>query len=532
MKSLIQPQTAYNPYDLLRVYTYYRTLLGSILLLMFYGHVADKVLGQDQPDLFLYTCIAYTAINAINLVVLLRVQVSPSQKQLFALLLLDNVTTILLVHSSGGASSALSYLLLIAAAAGGMILRRRLAFFLAALASLAVIAESLYRLITDSIGDATSVFFNAGTLGAFIFISTIIFHYLALKIRTSNTEALNQALQAASAQQLAQQILARMRTGIVVLDKDNNISLFNQAAAKLLAFHAEVAPQLSQIPALASKVEHWQKTQQNPSPLLRDLVHNNDELKVNFAKLDPSDDSHTLIFLEDNRTITQHAQKLKLASLGRLTASIAHEIRNPLGAISHASQLLAEDSSLPPGDMRLIDIINTHTKRVNQIIENVLQLSRRRISEPQIIHLDEWLRKFIQDYSAHKDPKPLIDCITTGAIKAKFDQSQLHQVLTNLCDNGLRYSRPPQECAHLVIEAGVNNQQPFIKVIDFGAGISEEQAIHLFEPFFTTENTGSGLGLYICKELCEANQALISYTHTQEGLSCFHIQLAHPEKAL
>lgn len=532
MKSLAQSQIDHTPHNLLRVYTYYRTLLGSILLLMFYGHVADKVLGQDDASLFLYTTIAYTAFNALTLVVLLRIQLSPSQQQLFALLLLDIITIILLMHSSGGASSALGYLLLVAAAASGMLLPQRLAIFLAALASIALIVESLYRLLRNTIDDEANVFFTAGALGAFIFISTLIFQYLAAKIRISNTEAVNQALQAASAQQLAQQILARMRTGIVVLDKDNNISLFNHAAAKLLAFNNDVAPQLQQIPALASKVSHWQKTQENFSPLLRDIGRNNDELKVNFAKLDPSEDSHTLIFLEDNRAITQHAQKLKLASLGRLTASIAHEIRNPLGAISHASQLLAEDNKLPVGDLRLIDIINTHTKRVNQIIENVLQLSRRRLSEPQTIHLDEWLHKFIQDYSAHKNPQPLIDCIVSTTIKAKFDPSQLHQVLTNLCDNGLRYSKPPPGCAHLTIEAGVSNQQPFIKVIDFGAGVSEVQAVHLFEPFFTTENTGSGLGLYICKELCEANQALISYTHTQEGLSCFHIQLAHPEKAL
>lgn len=534
MKPLTPSYLDYNPYDLLRVYTYYRTLLGSLLLLMFYGHVADKVFGQDNPDLFLYTTIAYTAFNGVTLAVLLRVTLSPPQKQLFILLLIDNISIILLMHSSGGASSALGYLLLIAAAASGMLLRRRLAIFLAALASLGVIAESLYRVATNTIVDDANVFFAAGALGAFIFMSTIIFDYLTTKIQTSNTEALNQAHQAASAQQLSQQILERMRTGIVVLDKDNNISLFNHAAAKLLALENHNPPQLSQIPALEEKVIHWQKTQRNTVPLLRDVTHNNDEIKVNFAKLDANENSSTLIFLEDNRTITQHAQKLKLASLGRLTASIAHEIRNPLGAISHASQLLGEDNNLPASDMRLIDIINTHTKRVNQIIENVLQLSRRRIAQPQVIRLDVWLYKFVQDYTTLKseNTKPIIDCVISDSIMAKFDPSQLHQVLSNLCDNGLRYSTPPENCAPLVIEAGIYNQQPFIKVIDFGPGVIEEQAGHLFEPFFTTENTGSGLGLYICKELCEANQALISYTHTNEGLSCFHIQLAHPDKAL
>ncbi len=534
MKPFIPLPANYNPYELLRVYTYYRTLLGLTLLLMFEGQVASKVLGQDNPTIFFYTAAAYTLLNISTLIVLLRVKLSPSQKQLFALLLLDMAAIILLMHSSGGAPSALGYLLLIAAAAGGILLRSRTAIFLAALASLGVIAESAYRVVDNSIADNTNVFFSAGALGALIFITTIIFRYLTKKIHLSTAEAINQAIRAASVQQLAQQILERMRTGIMVLDKDNQISLYNNAAAKLLALDANTEPRLSSIPDLQEKVSRWQKTQLNPSPILSRINDGNDEVKVNFAKLDPGKDSHTLIFLEDNRAITQHAQQLKLASLGRLTASIAHEIRNPLGAISHASQLLSEDNALIPSNKRLVAIINSHTKRVNQIIENILQLSRRRIATPQNIHLDEWLPVFIADYSASKSEanKPAIDCLATDVIHAKFDVGQLQQVLTNLCDNGIRYSNPPEGCPDLVIEAGISNQQPFIKVIDFGEGISEENLTHLFEPFFTTENTGSGLGLFICKELCEANQALISYSQTHEKLSCFHIQLAHPDKVL
>jgi two-component system, NtrC family, sensor histidine kinase PilS len=524
----------YNPYELLRVYTYYRTLLGGVLFAMFFWHVSDKVLGQDNPAIFLYASAAYTLINFTTLVLMLRVKFTPSQKQLFTLLLLDIVAITLLMHSSGGATSALSYLLLIAAAASGMLLRSQIAIFLAAISSMAVMAESIYRILTNTLNDSANGLFSAGALGALIFISTIIFQYLTKKIRASNTEAINQAIRAASVQLLAQQILERMRTGIMVLDKDNQISLFNNSAAKLLALTDLRSPSLIDIPELHEKVTHWQKTQHNPSPLLRAKTNNNDEVKVNFARLESGVDSNTLIFLEDNRAITQQAQQLKLASLGRLTASIAHEIRNPLGAISHASQLLSEDGDLPQGDKRLAEIIHSHTKRVNQIIENVLQLSRRRIATPQNVCLDEWLPKFINDYLAGRSNKdrPIIECISANSINAKFDLGQLQQVLTNLCDNGLRYSKPPTGSSDLVLEAGVNNQQPFIKVIDFGPGISAENITHLFEPFFTTENTGSGLGLYICKELCEANQALISYTRTLEGLSCFHIQLAHPDKIL
>jgi len=536
MNSFTPISANYNPFELLRVYTYYRALLGIVLLGMFELQLAGKVLGSDNPSLFFYASVSYTLFNVLTLIILWRLRFSPSQKILFGLFLIEIATIILLMHSSGGAPNALGYLLLVAAAASGMLLRGQIAFFVAALATLAVIAESVYRTITGTLPDSSNTFFSAGVLGALIFISTVIFQYLTKKILTSNEEAISQASHAAHVQQLAQQIVERMRTGIMVLDKDNQITMFNNAAAKLLHLGNNKSPRLSGSPELQEKVEHWQKTQKNPSPILHADSDTADEVKVNFARLDQNENTHTLIFLEDNRVITQQAQQLKLASLGRLTASIAHEVRNPLAAISHASQLLSESSNIRTSDQRLVEIIHSHTKRVNQIIENVLQLSRRRISNPQTIRLDEWLPKFINDFSAGKSPneKPFIDCIATNPIQAKFDLGQLQQVLTNLCDNGLRYSNPPKDCPHLVLEAGIdiNTQQPFIKVIDFGDGISKENLVHLFEPFFTTENTGSGLGLYICKELCEANQALISYEHTQEGLSCFHLHLAHPDKSL
>jgi two-component system sensor histidine kinase PilS (NtrC family) len=536
MKAFSPISTNYNPFELLRVYTSYRTLLSLVLLIMFQGQLTPNVLGTHNPELFFYASVGYTIFNISTLVLLWRVHFLPSQKLLFGLFLIEIAAVVLLMHSSGGAANALGYLLLVAAAAGGMLLRGQIAFFLAALASIAVISETIYRALTDTLPNNSNAFFSAGVLGALIFISAIIFQYLTKKILVSNQEAQSQANHAAHIQKLAQQIVERMRTGIMVLDKNNQITMFNDAAAKLLRFGKNNSPQLGGSPELEEKVVHWQQTKKNPSPVLHADGDSNDEVKVNFAKLEQDQNMHTLIFLEDNRAITQQAQQLKLASLGRLTASIAHEIRNPLAAISHASQLLSEDSSLPPSDKRLVEIIGSHTKRVNQIIENILQLSRRRISNPQTIRLDEWLPKFVNDYSASKSAKEksFIDCIAADPIQAKFDLGQLQQVLTNLCDNGLRYSHPPANCPQLVLEAGIdsNTQQPFIKIIDFGDGISKENLAHLFEPFFTTENTGSGLGLYICKELCESNQALISYEHTHEGLSCFHIHLAHPDKTL
>ena len=541
----------YNPYDLLRIYTYYRALLGSVLLLMLQIEFSPKVLGNDNSDLFFYTSIAYTAINFVTLIVMWRLKYSPSQRKLFSSLLIDVIAIGLLMHASGGAVSGLGYLLLVAIAAGGIMLRERISFFLAAITTIVVLSEGAFRFLILS-QDNKSVF-ASGTLSALAFLTALLFQHLTKKIRLSYAEAEAQAAQAAHLQKLAQLIVERMRTGIVVLNKDLNIELCNQAALKLLGATNNTTEnmRLDRFPELYKKHQSWQRNASDHSPYLKFDGDTITEAKANFAYLDPGSSSDVLIFLEDVRSINQQAQQLKLASLGRLTASIAHEIRNPLGAISHASQLLGESEALPAGDHRLLDIINNHSKRVNQIIENILQLSRRRAAKPAQINLQQWVQSFIADYKSSKSNGHQLniqvrernigdapgnfeskDASSSTNLDAKFDTSQLQQVLTNLCDNGIRHGIAQAERPDLRIEIGLdtNQQQPYIRVIDYGAGISEENSKHLFEPFFTTENTGSGLGLYICKELCEANQAIISYKRTDKGESCFHLQLAHPEK--
>ncbi len=537
----------YNPYDLLRVYTYYRTLLGSLLLIMFELKFAPRILGNDNPILFLYTSAAYTAINCMTLIVMWQLKFAPSQRKLFGSLLVDVVAISLLMHSSGGAISGLGYLLLVAIAAGGIMLRERVSFFLAAITTLVVLSEGAYRFLI--LTQDNKAIFASGTLGALAFLTALLFQHLTKKIRVSYAEAQAQADHAAHLQKLAQLIVERMRTGIVVLNKNLEMELWNQSAIKLLGAH--VTPdenlKLERFPELYRKYQSWIRNINDHSPQMKIEGQAAAEIKVNFAHLEQGNPTEILIFLEDVRSLNQQAQQLKLASLGRLTASIAHEIRNPLGAISHASQLLGESQTIPQSDHRLLDIINNHSKRVNQIIENILQLSRRRAAKPEHIILQYWLPNFISDYKSGKSngnqleisllekniseqqhDYPYDDESSPKQLQAKFDTSQLQQVLTNLFDNGIRHGKPA-----LRIEIGIDvtHQQPYIRIVDFGPGISDENARHLFEPFFTTENTGSGLGLYICKELCEANQAIISYKRTAHGESCFHLQLAHPEKA-
>ena len=256
-------------------------------------------------------------------------------------------------------------------------------------------------------------------------------------------------------------------------------------------------------------------------------------LQPSFVSLQRGEQRDTLIFLDDISQIAQQAQQLKLASLGRLTAGIAHEIRNPLGAISHAAQLLQESDELTGPDQRLAQIIQDQSRRMNLVIENVLQLSRRRQAEPQLLDLKYWLHRFASEFRNASGPGQTLHIETnSGTIQTRMDPHQLTQVLTNLVQNGLRYSSQKNKVGQVWLKLfrDPESDLPVLEVMDDGAGVPAEQVQHIFEPFYTTENKGTGLGLYISRELCESNQARLDYRPRETGGSCFRITFAHPRK--
>ncbi|MEJ1363813.1 MAG: ATP-binding protein, partial [Candidatus Sedimenticola sp. (ex Thyasira tokunagai)] len=229
----------------------------------------------------------------------------------------------------------------------------------------------------------------------------------------------------------------------------------------------------------------------------------------------------------DMATVTQQAQQMKLASLGRLTASIAHEIRNPLGAIGHAEQLLRESPDLPQSDQRLIDIINTNTLRVNEVIENILQFSRRSHSQPEEFTLKHWLQQFVSDLQrSHRLTDETIQLqIEPDSTLIRADPSQLRQMFVILCENAINHFDREQHLLSIKINGGITRESggPFVDIIDNGPGIDAETVRQIFEPFFTTRNSGTGLGLFIAKELSESNRLGLDYITIPTGGSCFRI---------
>jgi two-component system sensor histidine kinase PilS (NtrC family) len=273
-------------------------------------------------------------------------------------------------------------------------------------------------------------------------------------------------------------------------------------------------------PALAARMEEWRADPRAGfDPLRTVLTH-----KPTAARFVPAGRTRNVgvvIFLEDLSRIQQQAQQLKLASLGRLTANIAHEIRNPLSAINHATELLLEESGMrSPSQARMLQIIHDNSQRLDRMVQDVLKLNRRDQALREHFNLAEYLRKFSAEFCEIEKAAPeIIDVRVEGAADpvVSFDRSHLNQVMWNLCRNALRYCQKQPGSIVLGVRPGPRQGTIELSVRDDGSGIAESLRAHLFEPFFTTASSGTGLGLYISREICEANGASLEYVDRQAG---------------
>lgn len=230
--------------------------------------------------------------------------------------------------------------------------------------------------------------------------------------------------------------------------------------------------------------------------------------------------------MEDYAPVAQFAQSIKLNSLSQLTASIAHEIRNPLTAIRHAAQLMAESQTIAEADQILCDILVSNSDRVSAIIDNVTEVSRRAAPNPEELDLNKWVANYLDEYQQQlTSPAEISLTPSEETALVAFDPSHLKRVLSNLLDNALRHSKldTQRNAAAVRLEVDATQEQVHMDIIDYGLGVSENHIGRLFEPFFTTSKEGSGLGLYLCKDLCEINGAGLFYRRTPEKESAFRV---------
>ncbi len=512
---------------ILRIYNIYRVILGFFLTVLTSGALREGLLELNNPQLYETASWFYLFINVL---IALLLHQGKRDVHLFVLSVLDIFLLGSIFYAAGGAGSGFGNLLLIPVAAGNILVHGRVGLLLAALASLVTIYLTFY--LSLSTPGAVQSYLQVGVLGGIYFAVALFVQRLSKRLRQSESLAQQQAASLASLEKLNQLIIQRMRTGIMVVGGKQRVLLANEAAAQMLGKPIIRGMDVDDLAiGLAQRLRQWQD-----NPAIRTLpFHNHSggaEITANFKPL-PSDEGETvLVFLDDNTQVAQQAQQLKLASLGRLTASIAHEIRNPLGAISHAAQLLSESEQIPAQDKRLSEIIQQHSKRMNKVIETVLELSRRRPSEPQLIDLSLWLEHFAETFVLSHPATDSLELEADHNVMTRMDPNQLNQVLDNLCSNALRYSGAEGAARSIWLKLYIHPESdlPILEVIDHGPGIPEEHLAHVFEPFYTTETSGTGLGLYISRELCESNQARLEYEPLVPRGSCMRITFAHPRR--
>ncbi|WP_254775286.1 ATP-binding protein [Pseudoxanthomonas sp. GM95] len=361
---------------------------------------------------------------------------------------------------------------------------------------------------------------------------------VGLRARRSQELADERGAEVANLVEVNELIIRRMRTGVLVVDLEGRIKLSNEAATGLLGEAAEVpdtdvgALLQNVAPELARRLQRWRNGWQNEEAPLA-LAPDQPDIQPRFARLLAGSEL-SLIFLDDATVVSKRAESLTLAALGRFSASLAHEIRNPLAAINYAVQLLEESREFNPSDRHLLGIIHQQCQRTNGIVESVLGLARRERANPENTDLNAFARQFIDDYQQSMSIETdSLEAVTGNRqVNALVDPRHLHQVVTVLVHNALNYGRLPGEPARIRLRVFQLDHRAMIDILDRGPGIPAAVAAQLFRPFFTTSEHGTGLGLYIARELCRANQATLEYVAVPGGGSCFRIAMPGPNSLL
>lgn len=514
----------------------FRLFVAVVLLGLFFASGDPRFFGERYPALFSATAAGYLVFAIVSGFTIRQRWVS-AETQVLTQIAADILAIVVLMHSSGGISSGLGGLLVVFVGAGHLLLPLHVPAFFAALATLAVLGEQFFSQI-GGVSD-TSNYSAAGVLGAIIFAISLAARPLARRIQFSEELARQRGVDLANLSELNEYIVQHLRESIVVVDANDRIRLINGSAAQLLGAPAECnGMNLAEISRdLASHVTEWRQHQADSPHTELSIVAANDSprIKVHLAPLGKPEERSgpILVFLEDASVMNERVQQSKLASLGRLSASIAHEIRNPVGAMSHAGQLLAEAEGISANDLRLTDIIRTHAERVSHIIENVLQLSRRESSRPERFELGPWLRDFAQEFTRTLElhESELNVSSVADDLVVRMDPTHLRQVMWNLCDNAVKYA---SETGGIMVElqAGYTARtgQPYLEVLDRGHGVDPQIVDKIFEPFYTERSGGTGLGLYISRELCELNRATLVFQPREDGGSIFRIVFADPTR--
>jgi len=490
-------------------------LIGAVLLLVMASAWGDTLpFGSRDYRLFVLVTASYCAV-ALLYFPLIRIRWR-FDLQLNVQVASDIAAISLLTYASNGISSGLSLLLLTTLAAAGLIARGRLTLFYAALASIAVLLAHTYDVLRYDAPIAQ--FAQAGLLSTAYFMVAWLAHALAKYAVQSEELAAQREIDLENMAQVSEHVIQDMQDGVLVVDGQGVIRQFNTRAERMLGplWGRRDVPLSEYAPPLARRFEAWREGDRGSDSASGTPVTR--AMGARFVPVGRRRSAGAVIFVEDLTRIQAEARQLKLAALGRLTANIAHEVRNPLGAISHAAELLQEEPAESDTAKRLITIIRDNAQRLDRMVNDVLRLRRTDSAHRESFKLVDYLKTFVEQFCQIDKINPEIFEIELQADPhVAFDRSHLNQVMWNLCRNAVRHCRRAKASIRVVVSLDEAEAIVRLDVIDDGPGVPAALRSQLFEPFFTTATGGTGLGLYIAREVCEANNARLDYVETPEG---------------
>jgi two-component system sensor histidine kinase PilS (NtrC family) len=448
----------------------------------------------------------------------------------------DALAIALILYASGGVAGGLAILLVPPVLALTVLASRRDALLIAAVAALGVLVQQLFVGVSDAA--PVTDYVTAGVFGAVVFLLAVAMWPVADRIRESEALVRRREVDLANMAQLSQYIVQHLRESILVVDAHDRIRLINESAAEILGDEAAYPDALigEASPRLLYVLEGWRKEAARGVPSSEQTFVAADGarlIRAYFAPLDTTSPAPVLIFLEDTSLIEEKVQQSKLAALGRLSASIAHEIRNPVGAMSHAGQLLGESTNLNADDRRLTEIIRSNAERVSAIVDNVQRLARRDPPRLDWLPLPAWMQEFHQEFCQTMQwPAQNLSVVAEIAdVEVHVDPDQLRQIVWNLCENALRHGvgESPDPSIELRYGRMQGSARPYLEVADRGVGVATQHVERIFEPFYSGGH-GTGLGLFLARELAQANGATLLYEPRAGGGSIFRLVFADPRR--
>ena len=519
---LTSPATPDYQHRELSLFSLYRVLQAGVLVTLTFGPVAALAPKPEHEALLAIVAIVYL-VTSIGLFVMARRARGLTTPTVVGICI-DVLVASLVAHAAPSATAGVALMLLFHVGATSLLLPLRAALGIAVLAGSGLAAAFLWTLLVEQQTPRPFAELMMFTV-SYLAIAALT-HQLRNQMRATEALAEQRGADAIRLAEVNELIIRRMRTGVLLVDREAKIKLANEAAMLLLGEGAVGTSNLAEAaPELALRLSEWLRNGlANDTPLR--LGSDQFEVVPRFARLLANSDN-TLIFLDDTSLVSRRAESLTLAAMGRFSASLAHEIRNPLAAISYAAQLLEESKELPDVDRRMVQIILQQCMRTNTIVESVLGLARRERATAEHLELVAFLRNFIEEFkqSVPDETDNISLAISQPLVSALVDSRHLHQVLTSMVQNARRHGHMPGQPARITLHAYRLDDTPVIDVIDRGPGIPESVVPQLFRPFFTTSEHGTGLGLYIARELCRANGASLDYVPLPGGGCCFRITM-------